>query len=208
MTDMYNQLYKFFQSKFHHNVLLILIVDQRNVVWMVRVYKYVNQILVVSMLNAMVKIIVPIVLVLWVTQEILTLNVVQVCICLSLDKVIILKLKYYNIYFKFTVPKIPVIPAVPECYKNDDCNGDQTCFNERCINPCATNNHCAQGAFCYVENHQPVCRCPMGYLGQPTVECIPRKLLITKTHHGFNQAILTILINFFFIYSYNSYRWM
>lgn len=75
----------------------------------------------------------------------------------------------------FLVPKIPILPPLAECYKNDDCSNDRTCVNEQCVNPCASNNPCAQGAFCHVQNHQSFCRCPAGFLGQPTIECVPRK---------------------------------
>jgi len=69
------------------------------------------------------------------------------------------------------IPRQPDVRPV-ECYKDDDCSYDRSCRNDRCANPCA-GNVCARGAFCHVNNHQPICTCPAGFEGNPSVECIP-----------------------------------
>lgn len=80
--------------------------------------------------------------------------------------------------FQFAVSKIPVLPPLPECSRDDDCPSDKGCVNELCVNPCVVGDPCSRGAFCHVENHAPVCRCPTGYTGDPRVQCQPRKLNI------------------------------
>lgn len=81
-------------------------------------------------------------------------------------------------YFPYPAAKTPSTTPPPECYKNDDCPSDRTCHNERCVNPCAESNPCGRGAFCHAENRQAVCRCPVGYLGNPYDGCIPRKCIL------------------------------
>lgn len=72
----------------------------------------------------------------------------------------------------------PILPPAPECTKNDECASDKTCVNQKCISPCALSESCGRGSFCHTQNHQPVCRCPNGYTGDPRVACIPRKYYI------------------------------
>lgn len=76
------------------------------------------------------------------------------------------------------IPKTPTVPIVPECYSDDECSYDKRCKNEQCVNPCVADKPCAVGAFCSVTKHQPVCRCPAGYEGNPQIECIARKYLL------------------------------
>lgn len=73
------------------------------------------------------------------------------------------------------IPKNPIEVLPPECYNDNDCTYDKACRNEMCVNPCRVSNTCASNAFCSVTNHQPICRCPLGYEGNPRVECIARK---------------------------------
>lgn len=69
-------------------------------------------------------------------------------------------------------------PKTPnaECTKNDDCPYDKTCRNERCVNPCVEDS-CGRGAYCHVQNREPVCRCPSGFTGDARVACVPRKYI-------------------------------
>ena len=76
-----------------------------------------------------------------------------------------------------TRPHPPAL-AVPEsppldvgCEVNPDCPVHKACFNRVCRDPCVVNDPCGLNAFCRVEAHQAVCRCPEGYLGNPRVEC-------------------------------------
>lgn len=80
----------------------------------------------------------------------------------------------FNNYF-YLEPIYPPVVLVPECYTNSDCTYDKRCKNSFCVNPCVQDKPCAIGAFCSVNNHQPICVCPAGYEGNPRVECLPRK---------------------------------
>lgn len=65
----------------------------------------------------------------------------------------------------------PRTPHPVECYHDDDCPFDRTCKNEKCVNPCSLRQSCGQGAFCHAENHKSICRCPVGYNGNPEISC-------------------------------------
>lgn len=71
-----------------------------------------------------------------------------------------------------------MLPPQPECMKNDDCAPEKSCVNQRCVSPCTLEDSCGRGSFCHTQNHQPVCRCPNGYTGDPRIACIPRKYLV------------------------------
>lgn len=71
-----------------------------------------------------------------------------------------------------SMPKTPTqYPA--ECSRNEDCPIDEACQSEKCINPCLLDNSCGKGALCHGENHIAICRCPLGYNGNPRQGCIP-----------------------------------
>ena len=65
---------------------------------------------------------------------------------------------------------MPVL--APECRDNSECPLHNACINRKCLNPCAVLDPCAVNAFCRVENHEPVCTCPSGYIGDPRTSCI------------------------------------
>ena len=81
----------------------------------------------------------------------------------------------YNHNF-YLVPPDAVIPLAPECRDNSECPPHTACINRQCLNPCAVLDPCATNAYCRVQNHEPVCTCPPGYLGDPRVSCTKRKL--------------------------------
>jgi len=58
----------------------------------------------------------------------------------------------------------------PECTDNSECLNNAACINQRCKNPCP--GACGELARCTVQNHVPICTCPEGYEGDPTVRCI------------------------------------
>ncbi|CAH1404987.1 unnamed protein product [Nezara viridula] len=68
---------------------------------------------------------------------------------------------------------VPSYQPVPECSHNDDCPANKRCKNQLCVNPCTHDSPCAPGAFCHTDDHQPVCRCPAGFQGNPLTQCIP-----------------------------------
>lgn len=73
------------------------------------------------------------------------------------------------------VPVIPLPGPRPECYTNSECARDKQCINSLCVNPCVTGDPCGRSSLCHVDNHNPICKCPIGYIGDPITKCIPRK---------------------------------
>lgn len=56
------------------------------------------------------------------------------------------------------------------CRSSSDCSFKMACINHLCQNPCSMKN-CGANANCAPINHEPVCRCPEGYSGNPLVGC-------------------------------------
>ena len=71
--------------------------------------------------------------------------------------------------------RVPLPPIQPECYANNDCSKDRQCINSQCKNPCVAGDPCGRNSLCHVDNHNPICKCPIDYMGDPRIECIPRK---------------------------------
>lgn len=86
----------------------------------------------------------------------------------------------------------PISPLQPECTKYDDCPFDKSCVNQKCVSPCSLADSCGRGSFCHAQNHQPVCRCPNGYTGDPRVACNPRKYLLNFKIINFLTMFLSI----------------
>lgn len=42
-----------------------------------------------------------------------------------------------------------------------------------CQDPCEFANVCAPTAKCMAKMHRPICSCPSGHEGNPTVKCVP-----------------------------------
>lgn len=59
------------------------------------------------------------------------------------------------------------------CISNSDCPNDKKCINSHCINPCIHDNTCSPRAECNVRNHLALCRCPLGLIGNPYIDCKP-----------------------------------
>ena len=57
----------------------------------------------------------------------------------------------------------------PECVVNSDCVTSLACVNQHCIDPCP--GVCGFNAECRVINHNPVCTCLVGYVGDPFRGC-------------------------------------
>ena len=57
----------------------------------------------------------------------------------------------------------------PECVVNSDCATTKACVNQHCIDPCP--GVCGFNAECRVINHNPVCTCVPGYIGDPFRGC-------------------------------------
>lgn len=68
-----------------------------------------------------------------------------------------------------------------ECVMNSDCVSDKACINQKCVNPCP--GPCGQKAECRVFNHNPICSCGSGLIGDPFTRCYPKPGLHIFTLH-------------------------
>lgn len=66
----------------------------------------------------------------------------------------------------------PILGCTPQCVTNSDCKPVQACINNRCIDPCE--GSCGLETKCHVKNHNPICSCRDGYIGDPFRFCQPR----------------------------------
>lgn len=57
----------------------------------------------------------------------------------------------------------------PECVISQQCNRNQACIKEKCVDPCP--GSCGQNARCSVVSHTPFCVCEDGYEGDAFVGC-------------------------------------
>lgn len=61
----------------------------------------------------------------------------------------------------------------PECVINPECSSELACINQKCRDPCP--GSCGANAICKVVNHNPVCSCTPGFLGDPFTGCVPEQ---------------------------------
>lgn len=57
----------------------------------------------------------------------------------------------------------------PECVISAECPQIHACSNQKCVDPCP--GTCGLGAQCHVVNHNPICSCPSGQVGDPFTRC-------------------------------------
>lgn len=57
------------------------------------------------------------------------------------------------------------------CSSDNDCAFTETCRNTQCVNPCQVGSPCALSAECEAHSHKATCRCPIGLVGDPFVNC-------------------------------------
>jgi len=58
------------------------------------------------------------------------------------------------------------------CNKDDDCETNKKCGSDKvCRNPCLEQGACGSNAQCRVTNRMAYCTCPLGYYGNPQLEC-------------------------------------
>lgn len=60
----------------------------------------------------------------------------------------------------------------PECTISSECAPDKSCINQQCVDPCP--GVCGINAMCRAVNHNPICSCMYGYVGDPFVRCVPQ----------------------------------
>lgn len=81
--------------------------------------------------------------------------------------------------------------CAPECTINEDCANDKACVREKCLDPCR--GSCGANADCRAMNHLAVCTCPLGYSGNPFINCYPAKgnisfrSILCKYYYIFNK---------------------
>lgn len=59
----------------------------------------------------------------------------------------------------------------PECMISAQCPFDRACINQQCVDPCP--GICGLNAMCRAVNHNPICSCAAGYIGDPFTRCVP-----------------------------------
>ncbi|KAF2350556.1 EGF-like domain [Trinorchestia longiramus] len=72
-------------------------------------------------------------------------------------------------YHEFESPKLPILTV--GCKNNDDCSTDKSCINKICSDLCSQ-SLCAREAECITVKRRPVCTCPTGTTGNPTIKCV------------------------------------
>lgn len=61
----------------------------------------------------------------------------------------------------------------PECVISSECDSQKACIQQKCRDPCP--GTCGLNAHCQVINHSPICSCPAGQIGDPFVQCSPKR---------------------------------
>lgn len=82
----------------------------------------------------------------------------------------------------------PYVGCRPECLMNSDCPSNRACLAKKCRDPCP--GSCGINAQCHVINHNPVCTCVSGFVGDALTHCrVEVDLGIIPTH--FDQNLFT-----------------
>lgn len=121
------------------------------------VFLFVRPVSVAVLLHARQSITTPSAVVLKVILETLASNVINVSFFLF--RFILTRIAEY-IY-------ILNILTVAGCRSNNDCPAKEACINGQCVNPC----RCGVGAVCEIRDHNPICKCPPGTVGNPSSGC-------------------------------------
>lgn len=74
------------------------------------------------------------------------------------------------------------------CVSNSDCSPLESCQNRNCVNPCTNGNPCSRTAECRADNHRAVCTCPVGYIGDPFVNCYVEPIVQKPECQSDNQC--------------------
>ena len=64
----------------------------------------------------------------------------------------------------------PFSECKPECILSSDCASHLACIDMKCRDPC-TPGTCGYNADCTVRQHNPICSCKPGYIGNPFESC-------------------------------------
>lgn len=77
----------------------------------------------------------------------------------------------------------------PECVVSSECALDRSCINMKCKDPCP--GTCGQNARCQVVNHNAICSCNIGFVGDPFVRCLKEEESKTTLCFIFSVGALT-----------------
>lgn len=100
-------------------------------------------------------------------------------------------LKYVSISLNFSKTCVSaVISPEPECRVDQDCPNLMVCTQERCVNPCRTNNPCSGNQECNVHDlgggkKSVACTCPPGHVTGNNDFCKAGKVQYVKTQKYF-----------------------
>lgn len=72
----------------------------------------------------------------------------------------------------------------PECTISSECPADKSCINQQCVDPCP--GVCGINAMCRTVNHNPICSCMYGYVGDPFIRC----MLQPSKCHRFRRVLI------------------
>ena len=62
------------------------------------------------------------------------------------------------------------------CRSDSECPSDEACLDGQCQDPCRVPyGPCGSNAQCETITHRPVCKCPVGWAGNPHIECFTCK---------------------------------
>lgn len=64
----------------------------------------------------------------------------------------------------------------PECVVNNECPSNRACHKYKCTDPCP--GTCGLNARCEVINHNPICTCSHGLVGDPFTRCYPPGIIM------------------------------
>ncbi|KAF0298054.1 Neurogenic locus notch 3 [Amphibalanus amphitrite] len=67
------------------------------------------------------------------------------------------------------------------CRSDSECAASLACLSAVCREPCRELRPCGPAAVCSVHRHRPLCRCPPGHMGDPSVGCTPQERPVTPT---------------------------
>ena len=81
----------------------------------------------------------------------------------------------------------PHLVCKPECIVNTDCPNYLACRNQQCKDPCV--GACGVQALCDVVMHAAGCSCPIGYEGDPYIECKIRECYPLYSCFGVSKLI-------------------
>lgn len=81
----------------------------------------------------------------------------------------------------------------PECVSSSECAPAQACLNFKCQDPCP--GTCGRDAQCKIVNHNPICICPAGWIGDPLTGCriIPSKKTTLLRYFAMNEMMARFL---------------